>query len=32
MLAMDTDPIAQHSSREHVLELGMERLPPSRIG
>jgi cell filamentation protein len=31
MLAMDTDPIAQHSSREHGLEQGMERLLPSRI-
>ena len=31
MLAMDTDPVAQHSSREHGLEQGMERLLPSRI-
>jgi hypothetical protein len=32
MLAMDTDPIAQHSGREHVLEQGMERMLPGRIG
>jgi len=32
MLAMDTDPIAQHSGREHVLEQGMERILPSRAG
>jgi cell filamentation protein len=31
MLAMDTDPIALHSSREHVLEQGMERMLPGRI-
>jgi cell filamentation protein len=31
MLAMDTDPIAQHSGREHVLEQGMERMLPGRI-
>jgi cell filamentation protein len=28
MLAMDTSPIAQHSSREHVLEQGIERFLP----
>jgi cell filamentation protein len=32
MLAMDTDPIAQHSGRERVVELGMERMLPDRIG
>ena len=32
MLAMDTDPIAQHSGRERVLEQGMERMLPGRIG
>lgn len=32
ILAMDTDPIAQHPSREHVLEQGMERMLPGRIG
>ena len=32
MLAMDTDPIAQHSSRGHILEQGMERFLPSRMG
>jgi len=32
MLAMDTVPIPQHSSREHVLEQGMERMLPGRIG
>ena len=32
MLAMDTDPIAQHSIRSHVLEQGIERFLPSRIG
>jgi cell filamentation protein len=32
MLAMDTDPIAQHSSRSHVLEQGIERFLPSRMG
>ncbi len=32
MLAMDTDPIAQHSGREHVLEQGMERMLQGRIG
>jgi cell filamentation protein len=32
MLAMDTDPVAQLSSRGHVLEQGMERFLPSRIG
>jgi fido (protein-threonine AMPylation protein) len=31
-LAMDTDPIAQPSSRGHVLEQGMERFLPSRMG
>ena len=31
MLAMDTDPIAQHSGREHVLQQGMERMLPGRI-
>ena len=31
MLAMDADPIAQHSGREHVLEQGMERMLPGRI-
>ncbi len=28
MLAMDTDPIAQHSGRERVVEQGMERMLP----
>ena len=28
MLAMDTDPIAQHSSRRHVLEQGIEQFLP----
>jgi fido (protein-threonine AMPylation protein) len=28
MLAMDTDPIAQHSSRSHVLEQGIEQFLP----
>ena len=32
MLAMDTDPVAQHSSRSHVLEQGFERFLPSRMG
>jgi cell filamentation protein len=32
MLAMDTGPIPQHSGREHVLEQGMERMLPGRIG
>jgi cell filamentation protein len=32
MLAMDTDAIAQASSRGHVLEQGMERFLPSRMG
>jgi cell filamentation protein len=32
MLAMDTDPAAQLSSRGHVLEQGMERFLPSRMG
>ncbi len=32
MLAMDTGPIAQHSGREHVLEQGMERMLPGRVG
>jgi cell filamentation protein len=32
MLAMDTDPIAQHSSRGHILEQGMEQFLPSRMG
>ena len=32
MLAMDTDPVAQHSSRSYVLEQGLERFLPSRIG
>jgi cell filamentation protein len=32
MLAMDTDPIAQHSIRSHVLEHGIERFLPSRMG
>lgn len=32
MLAMDTSSIPQHSSREHVLEKGMERVLPGRIG
>ena len=31
MLAMDTDNIAQHSAREHVLEQCMERMLPGRI-
>ena len=32
MLAMDTDPVAQLSSHGHVLEQGMERFLPSRMG
>jgi fido (protein-threonine AMPylation protein) len=32
MLAMDTDPVAQHSSRSYVLEQGIERFLPSRMG
>jgi cell filamentation protein len=32
MLAMDTDPIAQHSGREHAVEQGMERMLPGRVG
>jgi cell filamentation protein len=32
MLAMDTGPIAQPSSRGHVLEQGMERFLPSGLG
>jgi cell filamentation protein len=32
MLAMDTDPVAQYSSRSHVLEQGFERFSPSRMG
>ena len=32
MLAMDADPIAQSSGRGHVLEQGMERFLPSRMG
>ena len=32
MLAMDTDPVAQHSSRSYVLEQGLERFLPSRMG
>jgi fido (protein-threonine AMPylation protein) len=32
MLAMDTDPVAQHSNRTHVLEQGFERFLPSRMG
>ena len=32
MLAMDTDPVAQHSSRGYVLEQGLERFLPSRMG
>jgi fido (protein-threonine AMPylation protein) len=32
MLAMDTDPSAQRSSRGHVLEQEMERFLPSRMG
>ena len=28
MLAMDTDPVAQHSSRSHVLEQGIEQFLP----
>ena len=32
MLAMDTDPVAQHSNRSHVLEVGFERFLPSRMG
>jgi len=32
MLAMDTDPVAQLSSRGHVLEQGMERFLPSSMG
>jgi len=32
MLAMDTEPITQPSGRSHVLEQGMERFLPSRMG
>ena len=32
MLAMDTDPVAQHYSRSYVLEQGIERFLPSRMG
>jgi hypothetical protein len=32
MLAMDTDPIAQHFVRERVVEQGMEWMLPGRIG
>lgn len=32
MLAMDIDPVAQHSGREYVVEQGMERMLPGRIG
>jgi cell filamentation protein len=32
MLAMDTGPIPQHSGRERVVELGMERMLADRIG
>jgi cell filamentation protein len=32
MLAMDTGPIAQPSSRGHLLEQGIERFLPSRMG
>jgi len=32
MLAMDTGPITQPSSRGHVVEQGMERFLPSRLG
>jgi cell filamentation protein len=32
MLAMDTDPVAQHSSRSYVLEQGIERFLPSGMG
>ena len=32
MLAMDTGPITQHSCRDHILEQGIERLFPSRMG
>ena len=32
MLAMDTGPIAQHSGRECVVEQGIERMLPGRIG
>ncbi len=32
MLAMDIDPIAQHSSRGHILEQGMKQFLPSRMG
>jgi fido (protein-threonine AMPylation protein) len=32
MLAVDASPIAQHFSRERVVELGIERMLPGRIG
>jgi fido (protein-threonine AMPylation protein) len=32
MLAMDTDPIAQYPGRERIVERGMERMLPARIG
>jgi cell filamentation protein len=32
MLAMDTGPIAQHYGRERLVEQGMERMMPGRIG
>ena len=32
MLAVDTDPVAQYSSRSFVLEQGIERFLPSRMG
>src|SRR5271166_5393750 len=32
MLAMDTDPVAQYSSRSYVLEQGIERFLPSGMG
>jgi cell filamentation protein len=32
MLAMDTGPITQYSCRDHILEQGIERLFPSRMG
>jgi fido (protein-threonine AMPylation protein) len=32
MLAVDTDPIAQHSGRERVVEQGMEQMLSGRIG
>ena len=31
MLAMDTGPVAQHSSRGHVLKQGIERFLPGRM-